>query len=485
MKTHAANNGFTPRQTQNLLNSGRSYNYYLYDNQIDNYKQDHYQLHFTHEFSKKFTANLSFHYTKGEGYFEEFQREDNLAAYKIDDVIVGNDTIANSDLIRRRLMDNDFYGFTFSTVYQASNKLKFNFGGGLNNYIGRHFGEVIWAQFASNSIPTDRYYYNEGEKLDGNIFLKTNYQLSNKVKVFADLQLRNINYKVAGDDNNRRLLSVDEDFLFFNPKVGANWQIDNNNSAYVFMGIGNREPTRSDFIDLPLNAPRTNTGKPESMRNLEVGYEHRVKKYYLAANYYLMDYDNQLVNTGHVNDVGAAVRQNVDRSYRMGIEFQAAYKPIEKLQLSVNATYGKSKIMDFTEKVFNYDSGEEESIIHGETSIAFSPEIILGSELSYQALKSFEVALLSRYVGEQYLDNTSNKNRMLDAYFLNDLRLTYNIPTGLLKSADIQLSVNNLFSSNYASNGYTYSFISGQMITENFYYPQAFRNYMLTLNLKF
>ncbi len=485
IEDYAVRNGYSAEHTANLLNSGRSYNYYLYGNQIDNYQQNHYQLHFTHEFSKAFTANLSFHYTKGEGFFEEYQENDALEFYNLDSLFIGNDTISNTDLVRRRWLDNDFYGFVFSTIYQANNKLSFNLGGGLNNYEGEHFGEVIWAKFASNSLATDKYYYNKGDKLDGNIFLKSNYQLSNKVKVFADLQLRNIHYKVKGVDNDQRPLDIDETFLFFNPKIGVNWKVDPYNSFYIYMGIANREPNRADFKDYPINAPPTDASKSERLNNLELGYEHRKNNYFLMANYFLMDYKNQLVNTGHLNDVGAAVRQNIDKSYRMGVEIQAAYQPIEKLELSAHASLSTNKINGFSEKVYNYDTEEEEVIQHGNTEISFSPKIIAGSDINYQLFKNLKISLISQYVDKQYLDNTSNKNRMLDSYFTNDVFLNYKIPSKLIKSASVQLAIYNIFSEDYASNGYTFSYIAGQTITENFVYPQAFRNYMLSLNLKF
>src|SRR5690554_348138 len=228
MKTHAMNEGYSERRTNNLLNSGRSYNYYLYENQVDNYNQDHYQLHFSHELSKKLTGNLSFHYTKGEGYYEEYKEDEDLSdyGYAWDTLFVGKpnaqDTITTTDLIRRRWLDNDFYGFTYSLLYQASNKLNFNFGGGLNQYIGDHFGEIIWSEYAENSFPTENYYLNTAEKIDGNAYLKTTYQVNNKLSLFADLQIRSINYKVKGVDNDQRELDVNEDFLFFNPKLGAN-----------------------------------------------------------------------------------------------------------------------------------------------------------------------------------------------------------------------------------------------------------------------
>lgn len=492
MQTHAINEGYSERRTNNLLNSGRSYNYYLYENQVDNYNQDHYQLHFSHEFSKKLTGNLSFHYTKGEGYYEEYKENEDLSdyGYAWDTLFVGKpnaqDTITTTDLIRRRWLDNDFYGFTYSLLYQASNKLNFNFGGGLNQYIGDHFGEIIWSEYAENSFPTENYYLNTAEKIDGNAYLKTTYQANDKLSLFADLQIRSINYKVKGVDNDQRELDVNEDFLFFNPKLGANLQVNSNSSLYLLAAVGNREPNRADFTDLPPNKPKSEASKAERMYNLETGYELRQRKFRAAINGFAMYYEDQLVNTGQLNDVGSPIRQNVDESYRMGVELQLGVQPIDKLSLLINATYSQNKIANFREYLYDYTNGYDViEIDHGTTDIAFSPEIIVNGEVSYQLFKGFEVALLSRYIGEQYLDNTSNEDRKLDAYFVNDVRLAYKIPTKLIKEASVRLLVNNVFSTDYASNGYTYSYIYGETITENFVYPQAFRNYLVSLNLKF
>lgn len=486
MNTHASNEGLDDFRVSNLLNSGRTYNYYLYENQVDNYNQDHYQLHFSHEFSKKVIANLSLHYTKGEGYYEELKFDEDLSDYNLEPVITGFDTINSSNLVRRRWLDNDFYGFTYSINYKANKKLDFTLGGGLNNYDGDHFGRIIWSQFASNSFLTKEYYFNTGEKLDGNAYLKTNFKANDKLNLYADVQARMINYKVEGTDNDQRMLEVEEDFLFINPKVGANYKVNERLQAYLFAGISNREPNRADFIDQNPNTPKNEANKAETMTNIEAGIDFKANRYKLAANLYFMDYENQLVNTGQLNDVGSPIRQNVDNSYRAGIELQAAVKLNKEFTFAANATFSENKIVDFTNTVYDYTNGYdiiEEKL--GKTDIALSPDIIASAELSYLFKKQVEFALIARYVGDQYLDNTSNPNSKLEAYLVSDFRINYQIPTKLIKNASINLLVNNVFSEKYSSNGYTYSYIVGETITENFYYPQAFRNYLLSLNLKF
>lgn len=486
MLAHAANEGYEDFQTQNLLNSGRTYNFYTYGNQVDNYNQDHYQLHFSRDFSDKVLVNLSLHYTDGRGYFEQYKRNEDLADYGLNPVITGFDTSFTSDIIRRRWLDNDFYGATYSVIYNPNNRLNFTLGGGINNYDGDHFGRVIWAEFASNGFPNQNYYFNTGEKLDGNTYLKTSYQPTNELSFLLDLQYRHITYKVEGKDNDLRNLDVNEEFNFFNPKLGARYDFDENLTLYTFLGIGNREPNRADFVDQAPNTPKKDANKAESMQNLELGGEYRNSKYKLAVNLFIMNYTDQLITTGQLNDVGSPIRQNVDKSYRRGVELQSVFALSKKLKFEANITYSKNKIETFDELTYDYTTGFD-IITESKRNrdIALSPEIIANGVLSFKANDQLEIAVLSRYVGEQFLDNSSDRNKMLDAYFVNDLRIQYSIPTKLIKEAKLQLLVNNVLSEEYSSNGYTYSYIVGSTITENFYYPQALRNYLIGLNLKF
>ncbi|MDA9312585.1 TonB-dependent receptor [Vicingaceae bacterium] len=489
MLTSAANNGLSASQTENLLNSGRTYNLYEYENQVDNYNQDHYQLHVAHEFNDKLTAKAALHYTKGYGYFEEFKEGEDLSDYGLQEVTVGNGTVESTDLIRRRWLDNDFYGMTYSLNYDATKKLNINFGGAINNYEGDHFGEVIWAEFASNSSPTENYYASASQKLDGNFYLKTNYLINKKVSLMADLQIRRINYTAKGNDNDLREIKINENYTFFNPKVGANYKIDANWNTYVFAGIGNREPNRSDFIDQAPNTPKKDANKTEKMYNVELGSEYKTNKYSMSANLYYMYYFDQLVATGQLNDVGSPLRQNVDRSFRRGIELQAGVKLVENLTWNVTATLSENKIENYNELLYAYDENFSLDSIYSfkleDTDIAFSPNVIVTSELSYEPAKGVEIALLSRYIGSQYLDNTQFKGRRLDAYFINDLRLQAVVPQKLFKELKINVLINNILREQYSSNGYTYSYVYGIKVTENFVYPQALRNYMIGINLKF
>lgn len=468
----------TQAQLDNLRNSGRSFNYYLYDNEIDNYRQDHYQLHVGHTLSDYFNLTTAVHYTRGRGYFEQFKGDDDLADYGLADVVVGTETVTSSDLIVRRWLDNDFYGFTYSLNYNKEN-LNATLGGGWNKYDGDHFGEIIWAQFAGDVDIRDRYYDGNGVKTDFNSYLKLNYQLNDKLNLFGDAQVRTINYETLGVDNDLNPYDVDTDFTFFNPKVGLTYQLNNSTSAYASFAIGNREPVRSDFIDAnPGTEP-----EHETLQDLEIGVRSNNSNFSYEANFYYMNYQNQLVVTGAINDVGAPIRVNVPDSYRMGIELAGAYKLTENLVWSANLTLSRNRISEFNEIVFA-SFGE---INHKDTDISFSPNVISASDISYSPVDGLTLQLLTKYVGQQFLDNTSNDDRAIDAYLTNDIRIAYDFSFGELKNVGINLLVNNVLNEEYSSNGYTWGYYYGadELYQQNNFFPQAGTNFLLGVSLKF
>ena len=480
MLAFAGRNFLTESQTQNLLNSGRNYNFYEYENQVDNYRQDHYQLILAQDINEQLTLNAALFYTHGEGFFEEFREADSLSNYGLDNVEIGNEVIETTDLIRRRWLDNDYYGFNYSLNFNPSKKTSLIMGGGYYMYDGDHFGEVIWAQFASNGAIRERYYDNIGEKNDFNTFLKVQHQLTDRLNVFGDMQFRRVTYFTQGTDNGPRNILAEEDFNFFNPKFGATYDINESVSAYASFSIGNREPTRSDFIDaLPGREPEN-----ETLRNVEAGIKKTGSNYSLQANYYLMDYKNQLVLTGEVNDVGANVRTNVDKSYRTGIELMAGFIPSDRWEIAGNLTLSRNKIRNFNEIIYEGDR----AIINNyrDTDISFSPDVIGGSTVSYKPTQNLSLTFLSKYVGRQFLDNTGNDTRQIDNYFINDFRLIYQARLNFLKSLTISMLVNNIFDVAYEADGYTFGYIAdGQAVRENFYYPQAGTNFLVGMSLKF
>ena len=475
---------------QEILEEGnRTYNELAgYDNETDNYGQDHYQFIFDQKINKNLTANVALHYTKGKGYYEQFKSDQKFSSYGLEPIVINDSlTINRTDLIRRRWLDNDFYGTVFNLNYE-SNTTKGNesvltaiVGGGYNVYEGGHFGEIIWAQYASDSKMRQRYYENDATKKDFNLFAKVNYQVVEHLFAFADLQIRTIDYDFLGFDNDLSNVEQNAKLSFFNPKFGLTYKLDNHR-FYGSWARANREPNRDDFTE---STPNTRP-KAERLDNIELGWNGRFEKLSLSANYYLMNYTDQLIVTGQINDVGSYTRQNVDKSYRTGVEIVADYQFNQKFSWSANATFSQNKIKDFTEYLDDYDNGGQQEIKYGETDIAFSPSVIAANTFSFRPAKGFSINLLSKYVSEQFLDNTSTDTRKLDAYFVNDLQLVYNFSYKFFKNVELNLLVNNILSEEYESNGYTFGYIAGgETARQNYFYPQAGRNFLVGLKMQF
>ena len=460
----------------NLFNSDRRYNYYQYDNQVDDYGQDHLQLIYNVQANERIALNATLHYTKGQGFFEEYKVDQTLLDYGI------SDSGERSDLVRRRWLDNDFYGMIGNIDYQLNDNMNWLTGFGFNRYVGDHFGEVISVGNSFSSFTQeDPYYFSDAEKNDFNIYTKLNYSLSDKLKMYGDLQLRQIAYQTAGIDNDAVPIDVDESYTFFNPKVGLNYQLTPQDQMYASYAQANREPVRSDFTD----AVGTSIPKPERLHDFELGYRRASTTYSFEANLFYMAYTDQLVVTGAVNDVGGAVRTNVDKSFRRGLELAFQWQVNQKLSISPNVTWSQNKIDAFTDIVIDYSDFSFVEDSKSNTDIALSPNFIFGNRISYQPSDGLNLSLLNKYVSQQYLDNTSNDSRTLDAYFVNDLVASYAVKNTLVKDLTIKLLVNNVLSERYSSNGYTFSYIFGDLITENFYYPQAERHVLLGLDISF
>lgn len=482
IRAYISRNWITGADTANLLNSGRTYNYYTYENEVDNYGQDHYQLHVNHSFSKFLKLNAAGHYTRGAGYYEQYRADDDFSTYGFDPVILGGDTVTTTDLIRRRWLDNHFYGGVFALNYNKR-RLDLTFGGGGNQYLGDHFGEVIWAEYASNSEIRDRYYENSSDKTEFHSYLKGTLK-KNRATFYLDLQYRHIDYSFLGvDEVNGQLKDVPQNAVydFFNPKAGFMVDINHKNNVYFSMAAANREPVRRDFREsTPENRP-----EHETLMDIELGYRYKGMRLFANVNGYYMDYQNQLILTGQINDVGGYTRTNVDHSFRSGIEIEAGYKLLENLSIAGNLTLSSNKITEFFEYVDNYDVGGQDTILHQETDLAFSPNIIAAGGINYEPVKGLEIGFLSKYVGKQYLDNTSTDSRSLDAYFISNATLSYTIKDVFFKEIRISVLVNNLFDEMYENNGYTWGYIyGGERTVENFYYPQAGRNFLTRLIIK-
>lgn len=485
LETHYANNigslYNTFADSVNLFSSDRSYNYYTYQNEVDNYQQDHYQLLLTQQLSGVH-LNAALHYTKGQGYFEQFKYKDDLADYDINNITIGGDTITQSNIVRRRWLDNDFYGLTLDANHDVNSELSLTAGSAWNQYAGKHFGEVIWAEYAGNRDINHRYYDNDAQKTDYTLFVKANYRVNDQIDLFGDLQYRNVGYNFLGfsESGNSAIQNVVHDFV--NPKLGITYAYDNYNTLYGSFAMANREPTRDDYT----NTSTLSRPLPEQLVDIEMGWKHKKDALTLNANVYIMDYKNQLVLTGKLNDVGEFTRQNVEQSSRTGIEAIANYIVNEQWQVGGNLTLSSNKIADFDNYVFNYDTGLEEVQRFKSTDISFSPNVIGAAKVQFKPMNNLSVALLTKYVGPQYLDNTGSTDKRLDGYMVNDILASYTLKQKIFEEISLQMKLNNLFSVNYSASGYTYSYITGgQTITENFLYPQANINALIGLTLKF
>ena len=464
---------------ESLLKTNRTYNPYTYPNQVDNYQQDNYQLISSFKLNERWTFNPTLHYTRGKGYYEQFKAMDELANYNLPNLVLGGDTVTHTDLVRRKWLDNHFYGATYSFDYQSGKKLSANIGGAWNKYDGHHFGEVIWTKMAETPSNDYRWYTSRSIKTDFNIFGKVFYQFTDQFNLFGDVQYRTVGYNMNGIADKLQDITRNTSFSFFNPKIGMNYQLNTEASVYASYAVGNKEPNRTDFVD-NVKAP-----KPEHLEDLEAGYRWANQKLSFDANFYYMNYRNQLVLTGQVNGVGEAIRVNVPKSYRAGIELVANWNFAPKWRLNANATFSQNKIKNFTETVVNYDGDPDKVNQFKKTDISFSPNVIAGGQLSFAPVKNLEFAWLPKYVGKQYMDNTSDENRKLNAFFVNDLRANYTVHPKFVKEMTFSLLANNVLNHQYESNGYTYSYIyDQQVVTENFYYPQAGTNFLLAVRVR-
>lgn len=477
-RTYQAWNGVP----EEMMATNRRYNEFTYQDQTDNYTQTHYQLHFSQVLGSKTHLNTALHYTRGAGYYEEFREDDGFSRYGLSDVEIGGITLTSTDLVRRRWLDNHFVGLTYSLNHRVSQQLDLTLGGAYNVYDGGHFGEVIWAKYASDSELGDRYYEDDAMKKDFNVFGKAEYRI-NKLALFADLQYRNVVYSFLGYDRN--LVQLDQtDYLhFFNPKIGLSYQFANQSQWYASLALAHKEPIRDDYVESSINS----RPEPEQLINLETGYRISGSNYRLGANLYGMYYRDQLIITGEVNDVGEYIRQNVPRSYRAGLELDAQWQPLKALTWSATAAFSDNKILNFSEYVDLHDYSGQQLFSYDRTHIAMSPTVVGSSEIAYQLHPSFELAWVSKYVSRQYLDNTSAKVRSLDPFFVNNLRLNYTTSYLAAKQVGFTLLVNNIFGVEYASNGYTWGHLNedGSRAFYNYYYPQATANFMLGMQLKF
>lgn len=482
-RTYQAWNG-VPRD---VLDTNRTWNEYTYKDQVDDYRQTHYQLLFDQRIGNDATLNITAFRVLGNGFFEQYREEDDMAFYGIAPAMINGDTLSTTDLVRRRWLDNTLDGVNAS-LERRIGPHRWVVGGSYSSYNGDHFGEVIWARYSGSLDKDDRYYANDSRKTDANAYGKLTYALAPRIDLFGDLQLRSVTHDFLGYDGDLRSVTQSVAFTFFNPKAGLSWRVDERHRAYGSVAVANREPNRDDLTETSPESRPTS----ERMLDVELGFERRAARMVAGVNAYYMDYRDQLVLTGELNDVGYALRTNVPVSYRAGVELTWAAQLTRSLTWRANATVSRNKVRAFTAYVDDFDNGGQQAIPLGETDLAFSPDLIAGSELGWRfwsdaARGNAEVTLVSKYVGRQYLENTASADRAIDPFLVNDLRFNVQL-VGFkgLKRVDLNLTVRNLFSELYENNGWVYSYIAGGMRTDLVnLFPQAPLNVLGGVTVRF
>lgn len=457
-----------------------------YPNESDNYDQNHYQLIYTYSPHENLNINAAIHYTKGKGYYEEYRDDQDLREYNMSPFSIGSQVITSTDMIRRKWMDNDFYGMVYSLNYHI-NRAELIVGGGINRYQGDHFGKIIWMRNAGNSEKDFEWYFNNSLKDEISIYGKLNYDLAEKIRLYGDLQLRSIHYNMSGFDDDLKDLGQGHRFNFFNPKAGLFYTISQNQDAWLSFSVAHREPTRSDYKEASGDAEAT--PKPETLYDTEAGYKFEGQNGSLSTSLYAMIYHDQLVPTGELSDVGYSIMTNVGKSYRLGVEISGSLRITDNISWNSSLTLSRNKISDFVEYYTDYNTNDWSSQYLsknlGLVDIAYSPSQVWSNDLDFHK-GIFSIHIISKFVGKQYFDNTRNPERTIDPYFVNNLRLDVTPKLNSLKQLDIQLLVNNILNERYENNAYGGNWYEdGQEKTWSYYFPQAGTNYMLRLSFKF
>jgi iron complex outermembrane receptor protein len=458
-----------------------------YENESDNYRQDHYHLIYNRKLSSDLILNTAFHYTKGNGYYEEYREDQSYEEYGLVPVQIGDSLINETDMIRRKWMSNHFYGVVYSLKYRKD-RLEAVFGGGMNKYLGDHYGRIIWMGTSGPVQKDYQWYFNDSGKGEVSLYGKVNYSFSDKTAVFGDIQYRSVSYRMAGVDDDLKDISQHHNFGFFNPKAGIFYSITPDQDAWLSFSVANREPTRSDFKEASGDADAT--PKSETLYDTELGYRLRREKSSLSVNLYSMIYRDQLVPTGELSDVGYSIMTNVDRSYRIGSEISAGFRPSEFMDWNLNLTLSSNKILDYVEYYTDYNTGDWSSEYKnkslGTVDIAYSPPVILTNEFTFRLLKVIDLHLISKYVGKQYFDNTMNKARSIDPYFVTNIRLDFTPEIKHTDHVGLQLLVSNIFNHQYENNAYGGNWYEdGLEKTWAYYFPQAGTAFLAKISVRF
>ena len=467
-----------------------------YDDQTDNYLQINNQLVLSHRFNEKWTLNATGFYTYGYGFYKQYKDARTLSEYLNipADVAAGKE----ADLVREKIMRNHLGGLNASAAYSVR-KLDLAFGGSYSYYSCPHWGVLDWVDGLEGSQIGGRWYDNDVDKHDANLFARANWSVAKGLRLFADLQYRYVSYQAWGVNDNyvseevgMQPIDVDKQYHFFNPRAGVSYTLAERNNFYLSFAVAQKEPTRSDFTDRYMFTADYTYPSSEKLYDWELGYTYTAPRLSLGVNLYYMKYKDQLVPMGRINDGYDALNDNVDDSYRRGVELSASWKVTGWFTASANATFSQNRIENYTELRTVYDNDEDWNVISdgpvalGTTKLAYSPETIANLILDFH-YGGFEAAFHTQYVGEQYFANNENDALSLDAYCVTNLNLSYSFRTRNARRIRLGLQVNNLFNAEYENNGYGYStwFRDSPSQHTALYFPQAPLNVLANVTVKF
>ncbi len=461
-----------------------------YREQVDDYKQVHHQIHFNTSVSSKSNLGVSLHYTPGKGFFEEYKADEDRLDYGLNPVLLPSDTIFNTDLVRRRWLDNDFYGIVASFSHDFSATEEMIIGGGWNHYAGRHFGEIIWAEFAQDVFVENKYYDNDANKYDGNVYVKYSKKFSNDIAGFVDLQLRSIKYDFEGPDLDGRLTDQTDELFFTNPKLGLKYKVDKKVQLFFQTGVAQKEPNRNDYTESSPNS----RPKAERLWDTEFGAIYKNGNAQVSTNVYLMTYKDQLVLNGQINDVGAATRINVDNSYRTGLELDFEWKIAEPWRINGNYAFSQSRLKQLTQYVDDYDESfnylGQKQIDLRNRPLTFSPEHVAFGQVTCVPVHSqkhqLQIYFRGKYVGEQFIDLSGDHQNVLPSYQVFDTGATIRLNNVIGQTLEIKAMVNNIFSHEYSANAWSYKYFIDDVLTyDQGFYPQALRHFLISASVTF
>lgn len=489
MQKLVADDEWSPAEIQNLRRSeARTFNRYLYKNQVDDYLQNNFQALASVSLADSSILHFTLHYTKGKGFYESYRFNRKFSKYGLQPVVIGANIFTRSDFIDRKWLDNDFYGFVSDFIHHNAN-MEFIAGLSCNQYIGRHFGRILWSGINNSNIQSDfEWYRSRSVKTDISSFVRINRDINHFISLFGDFQFRAILYSLEGLDDKPaaegglRNLNYDLSYTFLNPKMGMMIRMNENTAAYFSAAIAQREPNRNNIVDADPTKPLP---KPEQMVDYELGFRMNKSRQFASVNIYYMYYIDQLVLTGEINDVGYPVMTNVPESYRLGLEMAGRYTFSDYFGLKGHLTLSQNKITSFTQLIDNWDTWSQDTVDYKNSDLSFSPAITGGIEFVSHPFRNFSAALIFNYTGEQFIDNTTNHERMLDAYLDGTLRLGYDFT---LKKNHIScyFIINNLMNAEYETNAWVYPYrYEGEDRVMDGYFPQAPRHYLGGISIRF